>query len=107
MYPEKRRRTELRAALVAATKIAAGLAALLVLASCGDDGDDGGGEFTSRGSGASTCQQLQSYYDGCCDTCGARDSYCGSDYDVSQNSEASCRSQLADENTSRCLCDLI
>lgn len=53
-----------------------------------------------------SCQVLQDYYDDCCFTCGAGDSYCSTAFDVTEETEAVCASELRDWDLGECYCDV-
>lgn len=50
------------------------------------------------------CEELQDFYDNCCDFCGGNDSYCSS-YNTVYLSEEGCRVALDEESVDGCLCD--
>ena len=50
------------------------------------------------------CEDLQEFYDNCCNFCGENDSYCGS-YGTVYLSEEGCRVALDEESADGCFCD--
>ncbi len=64
------------------------VAGIMMMSACGND----------------DCIALQDFYDDCCDACGASSSYCGSDYDVTDETKAYCSAELDDELDLGCVC---